>query len=1055
MAIKFSLSPQPLFLIPDIKSIIKFANGDLGIGDSTKTKTIIKSVAQVTSDEQLDIFKNLMKFGLQNSNDSYFKNGKYKVKKSDIILDPSDDGAGLKALEKSLIQSTFESQKPYMEIVTQMSGILVKVEDVIARVLSAGDNSLKPIHNPKALGYKPGGKSDLNKGLSQLKSIKDKIIGLSQSSIDKDLITSSSPKINTITGLEYQIISTDYSTGDFDPNVNYTYEYIDIRDDSIKESDLSEDGVDVIDVISEDKPKVIIVGIFDSNGNPIDTQKLPKWLIDSGKWFGQFNMINDFKYVWKHHVFGEKISISSPSGPGWKMKVNERDEPIIVLNKSSEVEYFKNYFNDIAKIELDKVPLDKEEKSKIISDINNTVDYKIYVDSLINSGFLPTLQLTSGKSPLKSAPFKPMKIRYKGKDIWIDPENDYDMKIIKVSPTLKAKQKNTIHTISSHIDPIGSRLFKKNKILPLPSNKQLLVINMDNMSSTTPYSKEYYGSSSDDNKQNIEDVLQYVTKETETYYIVEGILESSNEQSFPIDGSSSGGSKYYKKPKGPISAVGAFIKMIVDIFSKLIPAITSLLKILSNPASFVVDEVILKKLGDNNGTESPKFDIFSKVFKKDFEKLKNMNVKDRKKFAESSPKLKKYVHVDESGEYKFLMDGSSLVKFLGITFGIGLNKLVPKLTFKANQVKNDTAVKDFLNLSNDQREKQVNLSNISNNNLNPKLDIPTNRIVTTANGITTIEEVSIQYSTGEFISGVDYEYIYVTQYINDLIIEAEKLEQIDDEESQNLALVKYEEALQSDPNNKDIKNKLDNLKNKTGKNTQSILDVLLNLVTFPLKIVKGIIEYILDFFKSLSDPFKLPSQIKEFISFKWILDFFNPNKILEIIGIKFDIPQFANWIKNIDSSDKDQQFDLDKIVSMPFVPKLFTANKEQLSHLTKTPMSMISSILCLIESIINSVIDFIWSLMGLSPILDAPHIKLCKDTNKDIYPNSAMGILNGDYIDASSSGSNDNNAVGQTASYDFVYDITLPDGRILRSLNYEELTQWKEENKDIQFELDF
>ena len=77
MAIKFSLSPKPLFLIPDIKSIVKFANGDLGIGDTTKTNTIIKNVAQITTDEQLDIFKSLMKFGLQNSNDSYFKDGKY------------------------------------------------------------------------------------------------------------------------------------------------------------------------------------------------------------------------------------------------------------------------------------------------------------------------------------------------------------------------------------------------------------------------------------------------------------------------------------------------------------------------------------------------------------------------------------------------------------------------------------------------------------------------------------------------------------------------------------------------------------------------------------------------------------------------------------------------------------------------------------------------------------------------------------------------------------------------------------------------------------------
>ena len=47
MAIKFSLLPEPLFLTPDIKSIVKFANGDLGIGDTTKTNAIIKSVRYI------------------------------------------------------------------------------------------------------------------------------------------------------------------------------------------------------------------------------------------------------------------------------------------------------------------------------------------------------------------------------------------------------------------------------------------------------------------------------------------------------------------------------------------------------------------------------------------------------------------------------------------------------------------------------------------------------------------------------------------------------------------------------------------------------------------------------------------------------------------------------------------------------------------------------------------------------------------------------------------------------------------------------------------------
>lgn len=1062
MAIKFSLSGGKPILVPDIKYLVKFANGDLGIGDTSKTKTIIKNVSQMTSEEQLDIFKKSMGFELQKDSSSYFKNGKYQIKKSDILLDPSTDSAGLKALEKSLIQSIFESEKPYMEIIKELAGILVKVEDVISRVLSVNGDSLKPIFNKDALGYKPNGKSELNKALSQLNSIKEISKGITQS-IGKDPVTITSlNNLNNTIGLEYQILSTVYSTGDFNPNVNYTYEYIDIIDDSIKESDLSDSGVDILDIQEAiDKPKIVVFGFFDANGNPVENNNIPKWLIDSGKWFGQFDSIGDFKYIWSHPIFGEKKSIASPSGPGWKMKKNERDEPIISMDNSVNIDYIKNYFNDIAKIELDKTTLNQSDKLNIISDVNKAIDYKMYLDSLINSGFLPTIQLDNGKSPLKPFPFKPKKIKYKGGDIWIDPENDYDMKIIKIVPTYKIKfyDKNN-NLIDGAISPLSTKKqLQKNQISVVTTNNQALIINVDQikniqLSIKNPYSKGFYGSSSNENKQSIEEVLRYATSLSDSgvFYIIEGILESENDQSFPIvdSGINSNGSRYYKKPKGPISSIGAFIKMIVDIFSKLIPAISSLLKILTNPASFIVDQVIIKKLGDNNGTESPKFDMFSQKFKSEFDRLKTMESKNRKKFVESSSKLKNYVYVDDKNDYKFLMDGSSLVKFLGFTFGIGLDKLEPKLTFKANKAKNNGVVSDFLNLSNDQQEKQVNLSPISNSSLSPKLDISTNQIRTTANGITTIEEVSIQYSTGEFIEGVDYEYVYVTQYVNDLVIEAEKLEQSDDPESQNLAIAKYEEALESSPNNKEIEDKLNTLKNKTGTNTQPIIDFLLNLVTFPLKIIKGIIEFIMDFFKSLSNPFELPSKIKDFISFKWILDFFGPNKLLELIGIKFDISQLKSWAKDIDSFEDDHQFDLDKVLSMPFIPKMFSANKSQLEHLTKTPLSMLSSILCLIENIINGVIDFIWSLMGLAPILDAPHIKLCKDTNEDIDPKDAMNILNGNYVDALNSEN-----IGQTSSYDFVYDISLPNGEILRNLNYEELKKWEDDNKDIQFELDF
>ena len=1041
MAIKFSLSGGKPILVPDIKHLVKFANGDLGIADGIKNVNILRNTTQISSPEELEIFKNSVGFGLSNSNDSYFSNGKCKIKPSDVSLDSSTDLSGLKALEKTLIQSTFETQKPYAEVFTQTVGALVRIEDIIARVMSVGGASLKPVNNPKALGYKPSNnKSILNQSLSQVKSLVNKV-GATQSNHKEN---TSNTNINTI---GYETISTSYSTGEFDPNVDYQYEYIDIPSDDIRDSDLPDSGVDVLNSdSSEVKPRVIVFGIFDSKGNTINTP--PKWLVDSGKWYDQFDMINNYKYVWVNNIFGERRSISSP-GKGYKQKVDENGNPIIVFTKNNESDYFKSYYNDIARINMKSLSLTSKGEDNVINEINSRIDYNLQVDALFSSGFLPTINV-NGKMPIPKVPFKPKKISYNQKDIWIDPENDYDMKVIRVTPTYKVQfydSKNalidgTIDVSSKNPNQIGVFVGKKRIVININQIKNVLSVN-------TPYSKGYYGSSLD--KQTLDEVSRYVTNENdkETYYIVEGILESSNTQPYPTTESLSGnGSSYYKMPKGPISAIGTFNNLLIDVFSKLVPSIDKLSTLISNPASFVVNEAILKKLGDNNGLDNIKFDMFSKKFMQDFSKLESMKPSDRQSFVDKS-KIKNYVIVTDDS-YKFLLDGTSLTKFLSFTFGIGVNKLVPSLTFKADETNIKNTLNNYLNLSNDEKNKQVSTSQISNTNLKPKLDIPTNQIKTSANGVTTIEEVSIQYSTGVFVEGVNYEYIYLTQYVSDLISSGDKLQISDDPESQNLALAKYEEALKSDPNNKLLLDKINALKDKTGFNTQPLMSFLLNLVTFPLNIIKSIIEFILNFFKSLSNPFKLPTQVVDFISFKWLLDILKPDALIGILGIKFDIGQFNSWVRNIDSYPDDHQFDLNKVMSMPFAGKLFKVDKSGLKELTKSPLSTLSSILCLIESVVNSFIEFIWKLMGLFPILDPPYIKLCKDTNKDVSAKDAMNLLNGNYVDALSS-----DLVGKDSSYDFVYEIDLPDGRKLRDLNQEELRIWMEENKDMQFEFDF
>ncbi|MBF0427794.1 MAG: HAMP domain-containing protein [Magnetococcales bacterium] len=60
------------------------------------------------------------------------------------------------------------------------------------------------------------------------------------------------------------------------------------------------------------------------------------------------------------------------------------------------------------------------------------------------------------------------------------------------------------------------------------------------------------------------------------------------------------------------------------------------------------------------------------------------------------------------------------------------------------------------------------------------------------------------------------------------------------------------------------------------------MKLILGIVTLPLKIVFSIIKWLLDFFKQLVNPIKFPGLIAEFLSFKWIMQFFTPKGLLEI-----------------------------------------------------------------------------------------------------------------------------------------------------------------------------
>ena len=223
----------------------------------------------------------------------------------------------------------------------------------------------------------------------------------------------------------------------------------------------------------------------------------------------------------------------------------------------------------------------------------------------------------------------------------------------------------------------------------------------------------------------------------------------------------------------------------------------------------------------------------------------------------------------------------------------------------------------------------------------------------------------------------------------------------------------------------------------------------------------------MDVFKSFANPFELPGKIIDFVSFKWMLDFFNPtskNSMFAMAGILFDIQTFLTvWLPSLEAGTIDK-FDLNKIIKLPWVPKLPTYDKEQFRTLIyglegggkprMLPLMFLNTILCLIEAVINAVIDFIWGILGLGALIPPPHIKLCKNTNDDLSPKDIMDILNGDYFDDDITQAAGAVGTRPETNYNFVYNIKTSDGRDVRELNRVELDKWIEENKNLEFIFD-
>jgi hypothetical protein len=1181
--IKFSIPNIPSFtstkanldgilFVPNINVITKFISGDLssieegvaGFSDIMTKRNIANNLKLCKTVEEFEIYRDINNIELQNEASFYFNGVNASIPMDDIKLPLGDNYSGLKAFERSIIQALLETQKPYMEIYKGVSGSMVKIEDIIACVLAVGGRSLKPMNNPRALGYTKN-KNLLMGSLNAMSTIGSLSTSVSKGSITDGITINSS---STITNDK----SIKYSTGDFEAGVNYEYRYEYYNENKVIVDTSYDVGIDV-----DTKPPVIVFGIYNSKGELLPNNEIPKWLIDSKKFYGQFERLTNYSYKWTK---GKQtiLSIEEPSGRKWKRETYRDDitingysfkkgEPVIYQNGTHNQDLYKEYFNSEVNKELGALDLSVGDIKKIQNDINERMysgepsNLKIMLDLLVESNYLKGYDGVD--IPLTRNAFIPREIEYNTQKMFIDPETEYDMKVIKVDtsnnvqyydtkskqvvvaklvsydtsgieigiksitsnsirfsamvyngdvviqqhnnvsgifisePDINAKYKviitevnNKLHsqTIIVEKNPnkgdrityllshkIGSSKYMQstkvsknvtNTVLieSLSGKKQRIGIELllnNKLVTSKPYSNGIYGEDIDYTIDTLSRFQDY-NGDDETYYIVEGILESTNDNYANIDIVGNGGKsgRGYYKIKDVLKVFRKFISLIIQMATKIFPPINKTLQLLSNPMGlpqFLLD-IVSGKLGDDFGQGNVKFKTFSSKFSSDvskstvvIENLKNTPSSDLVKkqniqaYLKSSP-IGDFFYVEDDLSVKCLLDGKSLTELFGITFGVGVADFMPKLFLHKSLPTNL--------LSNTKVSTPPNSSLSSNTTVGSYI----NDSVLSGNLASIISKdvstnVSVVYSTGEYIEGVDYKYTYLSEAVSKTINMGDALKVDGDIIG---ALKVYQKGIIEDPNNSTLEHRYSDTIAELGKNYlyelglhNPLMDMALGMITTPVKLIKGIIDYILEFFKSLSNPFSLPGKIVDFISFKWFQEFFSKEGLLSLLGIKLNMKN----LKKLVESDTD--IDLSEVVSIPFLnnmPKFTTSMFSDVN--TNSITSMFKSIFVVIENIINMLIDLLWAIMGLAPLFKKrPYLNISNDLPPTFDGNITDYIINmilgGEDIFIKG----DVNATELLRS--FVYDIQISDGRTLRDLDREELSLWISENQNLNIELNF
>jgi hypothetical protein len=1021
------------------------------------------------------------------------------------------------------------------------------MEDITARVMPLVGiplvtKSKKPKGNPKAIGYNSG--KDIKNALSQLQSISK---SGAEVIIDKDGNVTRIKTPNKPTKAlpnKWEIISTVYSTGSFNSNINYQYTFIDLP----PEDAYPDENYDFnMDEDSKYKPTNIIFGIFHSDGTPLNPNELLKtygvdgqdikkidtiypladWILKSPKW-----KFANGAYQWP--TFGSPNFLKNNIGEIIRYKKDQKNiltgdiaiegNPVILGFDNNQIVEYTTFFEEHTKYKMSQTEgLEQSEKDQYVKEIMNKINVPSHLENVFLYGQNKSSVYKTDPPSLMKVPLKPYKIysaeaaadpkqiayaKSQGKEpgyIWIDPEGDYEMKIIRVDPTTKIKYEGgkDASKIESNI-----KSFIKNKTTFKVSNDS----NFD-----------IYIKKNEEEPIKIENVNNY-TLENWNYLVTENGPKIQNTNSYYIRIVSKTPSKYYSViSEETISNSGYWTELSKNngIWSykeytkdsnnnKIYRTMSDGVKILSDNSKVYVE----------NGQISYWFYLDKLYYMENLpkfnkEKIISIDYDNSLELIENDVVIPNYLLRVTSSEFPYgkIIDPSKITNeylkkselYSTGKYGVGDNDDKQEIDVITRYMLTDLDTESYYIIEGVLADKNTQTGNPENNASNASgnggsyrlphaigataifisllvsifallipsivkllklLKKPNNFIAETikekaSNGFGVLSSESIsKYKNAKDVSAsqikksdkvnktkklIDNSKLKDTVYVSD---KGETKFLLDGSAKVPLDILGTSQTLGIGMNydsNDIISTDTSNDKE------QPLLKFLLGIITFPMKIVSKILEWIMDFFKSLSNPLTLPSKIIEFISFKWILDFFTPKGILDLLGIKFEPGVVPDWVSGKSTPD------FSEFLSMPFSAKLPTYKTKDVKDHPERPFKLLWPLFSFLEKIINFIIDLLWAIIGIECLFPSPHINLSSNsinpgqTDADVLKKETekVGFPKQTTADVK---------IGEVVSdgvQGFLYDITLSNGEVVKGMNYDELQKYISENEDVEYDFKF